>query len=93
MSPNQAWSSVEEMQSNPAEALREGKQQVDNLVKKASDLFPSNGFLIASLASIAVSAGLQLAGKRQWSLFIGQWAPSFLIYGIFVKLTKKMGPD
>jgi hypothetical protein len=42
----------------------------------------------ASLASIIGSMVLFFAHKRQESLFIGQWAPTFLLFGLFHKLLK-----
>ncbi len=93
MDMNRTFKAVDEMQNNPTEALRQGKAKVDRFAEKASGIAPSNAFVLAALASIAVSAYLQVSGRRQWSLFVGHWAPSFLLFGIFNKLTKKMGSD
>lgn len=93
MDMNRTFTAVEDLQNNPTEALKQGKAKVDRFAEKASGIAPSNAFVIAALASIAVSAYLQLSGRRQWSLFVGHWAPSFLLFGIFNKLTKKMGSD
>jgi len=40
----------------------------------------------AALLSIIASAGFRLAGKRDISLFIGQWPPTFMLFGLFHKL-------
>jgi hypothetical protein len=42
---------------------------------------------------MGVSAALQLAGKRHASLFVGQWAPAFLLLGVYNKLVKEFGSD
>lgn len=42
----------------------------------------------AALISIICSATLFLSGKRDWSLFVGQWPPTFLLFGLFHKLLK-----
>lgn len=42
----------------------------------------------ASLASIIASMVLFFGRKRQESLFVGQWAPTFLLFGLFHKLLK-----
>jgi hypothetical protein len=42
---------------------------------------------------MALSAGLLMAGKKHASLFIGQWAPSLLIIGLYNKLVKVEGHD
>ena len=93
MDMNQTWSNVDQMTQNPTEAAREGKRKVDRFAEKVSGIAPSNAFVLAALASIAVSATLQIRGNRHLSLFVGQWAPSFLLFGIFNKLTKTLGSD
>jgi hypothetical protein len=47
---------------------------------------PSDGFLWAAIGAMGVSAGLQAAGNKHASLFVGQWAPAFLLLGIYKKL-------
>jgi hypothetical protein len=32
-------------------------------------------------------------GQRHVSLFIGQWAPTFLIFGLYNKMVKELGHD
>jgi hypothetical protein len=52
---------------------------------------PSDTFLWAALASMGVSLALQLTGNQKTSLFIGQWAPSFLLLGLYNKVVKVAG--
>ncbi len=57
---------------------------------------PSDVWLWASVGSMLVSLGLQLSGQKknkQASNFIGQWAPTFLILGLYNKLVKVAGHD
>jgi hypothetical protein len=54
---------------------------------------PSDTFLWLAVASMGVSAALQMSGKRHAGLFVGQWAPSFLLFGIYNKLVKQLGSD
>jgi hypothetical protein len=54
---------------------------------------PSDTFLWAALGSIGLSLGLQLAGKQKESNFVGQWAPTILIMGLYNKLVKLEGSD
>ncbi len=93
MDMNRTMNAVDEMSSKPTEALSQGKAKMDRFAEKASAIVPSNMFVVAALASIAASAYLQISGRRQWSLFVGEWAPSFLLFGIFNKLTKNLGSD
>ncbi len=52
---------------------------------------PSDIFLWASLGSMAASATLKILGREKDALFIGQWAPSFLMLGLYNKLVKMEG--
>ena len=54
---------------------------------------PSDIFLWAALASIATSLVLQILGPKKNALFVGQWAPTFLLFGIYNKLVKQLGSD
>jgi hypothetical protein len=42
---------------------------------------------------MALSAALQISGNQKTSLFIGQWAPSFLLLGLYNKIVKVAGSD
>ena len=54
---------------------------------------PSMGYLGAAIGSMAASAILKAFKKDHWSLFVGQWAPAFLIIGLYNKLVKQHGSD
>lgn len=54
---------------------------------------PSDTFLWAAGVSIVASAALQLVGNRHASVFVGQWAPTLLILGLYNKLVKQLGSD
>ena len=54
---------------------------------------PSDTFLWLAVGAMSVSATLQLMGNRHVSLFVGQWAPTLLIFGLYNKLVKQLGSD
>ena len=54
---------------------------------------PSDTFLWAAGGSIVTSLALKLAGRDRDALFVGQWAPTFLLLGLYNKLVKMFGPD
>lgn len=54
---------------------------------------PSSAYLGFALSSMAASAVLKAVGKNDWALFVGQWAPAFLIIGVYNKLVKQHGSD
>jgi hypothetical protein len=47
---------------------------------------PSEYFYVAAIGSIVTSAALYAFGKRHTALFVGQWAPTFLVSALFYKL-------
>ena len=52
---------------------------------------PSDIFLWAALASIATSLVLQIVDRKMIALFVGHWAPTSLLLGIYNKLVKQLG--
>jgi len=79
------------MARNPRPEHSEG--QVARTIEEQTAKLPSDTFLWAALGSMAVSAALQIMGEKKTSLFIGQWAPSFLLLGLYNKLVKVAGSD
>jgi len=55
---------------------------------RITDNLPEAVWYWAAIGSIGISALLWLSGKRDWSTFVGQWPPTFLILGIFHKLLR-----
>jgi hypothetical protein len=62
-------------------------------IEQQTAKLPSDLFLWAAIGSIAASATLHLAGNKNGSVFVGQWAPTFLILGLYNKLVKQHGSD
>jgi hypothetical protein len=79
------------MPANPRPEHSEG--QIARTIEEQTAKLPSDTFLWAALGSMAVSAALQIAGNQKTSLFVGQWAPSFLLLGLYNKLVKVAGSD
>jgi hypothetical protein len=67
--------------------------EVAKTLEKVTANIPSDVYLWSAVASMAVSFTLKLMGKNNVSLFVGQWAPSFLIIGLYNKLVKVEGHD
>jgi len=55
---------------------------------RVTDQVPEEVWYWAALGSIMVSASLFLMGKRDWSIFVGQWPPTFLLFGLFHKILR-----
>jgi len=66
---------------------------VARAIESQTAKLPSDLFLWAAGGSIAASLLLQFSGKQHESLFVGQWAPTFLILGLYNKIVKVAGSD
>jgi hypothetical protein len=75
------------------EAQEHSEGKVARTIEEQTAKLPSDTFLWAAIGAMAVSAGLQVAGNKQVSNFIGQWAPTLLIFGLYNKLVKQHGSD
>jgi hypothetical protein len=62
-------------------------------IEEQTAKLPSDTFLWAAGGSIAASLTLKLIGRDKDALFVGQWAPTFLILGLYNKLVKQLGSD
>ncbi|MGI9146125.1 MAG: hypothetical protein ACR2IK_06215 [Chloroflexota bacterium] len=60
-------------------------QQTQHDYFTLTDSIPEEVWYWAAMASIAASASLWLVGKRDWSTFVGQWPPTFLLLALFHK--------
>lgn len=79
---------------DPAPLVRDEHQEptFTRLLEQQTARIPSHWFLFSAFAAMAASLGLEIAGRRRWSRFVGMWAPSLLITGVYNKLVKSLGP-
>lgn len=59
-------------------------------VEKITGRVPSLIYFGLAVGSMAASAALVLTGRKQLGNFIGQWAPSILVIGLYNKLVKEI---
>lgn len=90
-----------------AEALQNVARGIENLrnadikegeltkrIESQTAKIPSVTFLNLAVGSMVVSAGLALfADRKPLANFVGLWAPTFLLLGIYNKLVKLEGSD
>jgi len=62
-------------------------------IEEQTAKLPSDVFLWAACGSIVGSLILQMSGKKEESNFVGQWAPTLLILGLYNKIVKVAGSD
>ena len=70
-----------------------GEGYVAKMIEEQTAKVPSDVFLWAAGASILGSLALKSMGQDKDSTFVGQWAPTLLILGIYNKLVKLQGSE
>ncbi len=61
--------------------------RVSEFIDETTSRVRPTSFLGLALGSIAVSASLAMfANRRQFANFVGLWAPTFMLFGIYNKL-------
>ena len=74
-----------------AEQHTEGR--VAKAIEQQTAKLPSDLFLWAAGASILGSLALKLGKRERDAEFIGLWAPTFLLLGVYNKIVKVLGSD
>lgn len=77
----------------PTDVQSRTEGRIAKTIESQTAKLPSDAFLWMAVGAMATSATLQLMGNKNVSLFVGQWAPTFLIFGIYNKLVKQLGSD
>jgi hypothetical protein len=80
-----------EPKTTPNRGQREG--YIARSIEQQTARLPSDTFLWAALGSIGASLVLALMGDQKRANFVGQWAPTFLILGLYNKMVKLHGSD
>ncbi len=63
------------------------------MIESQTARIPSGTYLTAAIVTMAASAALMMMGRKGVGNFIGQWAPTILIMGLYNKLVKLEGSD
>ena len=80
-----------EPKTEPKASQREGP--VARTIEQQTAKLPSDTFLWAAVGSIGVSLAMMVMGEEKKANFIGQWAPTLLILGLYNKMVKLHGSD
>jgi len=76
-----------------SDAMSKTEGQVAKAIEDQTAKLPSDTFLWMAVGAMVTSATMQMLGNKHVSLFVGQWAPTFLILGLYNKLVKQLGSD
>ena len=71
----------------------ETEDRFTGAIESQTSKIPSSAYLGMAIGSMAASATLKIVGRSDWALFVGQWAPAFLLMGVYNKLVKQHGSD
>ncbi len=82
---------AKEPSTGPKHEHREGP--VARSIEQQTAKLPSDTWLWAAFGSIGASLVFQLAGDERKANFIGHWAPTFLLLGLYNKLVKLHGSE
>jgi len=86
--------------TEPFAASRKNKIEgkTTDLIERRTGRVPSGGYLTLAIGSMVASAALMISarattrgrfsGRAELANFVGQWAPSLLIIGVYNKLVK-----
>jgi hypothetical protein len=75
---------------NDADHL-EGK--ATKAIEKQTSRIPSGVYLALAVGSMVISAALVTSKRKELGNFVGLWAPSILILGLYNKIVKTQGSD
>ena len=69
------------------------EDQFTKTVEKYTAAVPSSAYLAVAVGAMGLSLLFQATGRGKWGNFIAQWAPTWLILGLYNKLVKLEGHD
>ena len=75
------------------EPMKHSEGAVARRIEDQTAKLPSDTFLWAAMAAMGGSLFLQASGRKDASLFVGQWVAPFLLFGVYNKLVKIAGSD
>lgn len=72
---------------------RRPEGRIAKAIEEQTTRFPSDAFLWAAFGSIMASFVLRTMNKKDESNFVGQWAPTLLILGMYNKMVRLLGSE
>ena len=81
------------MRESAMRAARREHEEATKVIESATVAVPSEAYLSLVLGAMATSLLLMRTGRRNVANFIGQWAPTILIMGLYKKAVEEHGRD
>jgi len=76
-----------------SDPIEHSEGRVARAIEEQTAKLPSDTFLWAAGGAILGSLALMMMNKKELSQFVGQWAPTLLILGLYNKIVKELGHD
>ena len=76
-----------------ANAPEPREDEFTKTIERYTGAIPSSAFLTIAVAAMALSLAAQVTGGGKWGNFIAQWAPTWLMIGLYNKMVKLEGHD
>ena len=70
-----------------------GEGETTKMIESYTAKVPSGTYLTLAIGSMGLSLLMMASGRREAANFIGQWAPTLLIIGLYNKLVKVEGSE
>lgn len=67
--------------------------QLTKKIENQTARLPSDAFLFAGIGGMLGALTLKAMGRDKDAQFVGQWVPTFLLFGVYNKLVKLHGND
>lgn len=80
-------------QPDSGQARGKTEDQFTKTVEDYTAAVPSSAYLAVAIGAMGLSLVFQATGRGKWGNFIAQWAPTWLILGLYNKLVKLEGHD
>ena len=80
-----------EPKAEPNPSHREGP--IARTIEQTTAKLPSDTFLWGAIAAIGASLVMMATGEEKKANFVGQWAPTLLMLGLYNKMVKLHGSD
>jgi hypothetical protein len=86
-----AKASLEAYDPAPVRRPEHAESSLTRLMEQQTAKIPSHVFLFAALGSMGISLAFEVAGNERMSRFVGMWAPTLMMAGLYNKIVKEFG--
>ncbi len=76
-----------------SESEKHSEGYIAGMIEEQTARLPSDAFMWAAFGSMGAALLLRMMDRKNDSLFVGQWAAPFLLFGVYNKLVKVAGSD